>query len=560
MTGERSPALAIRLLAAAVASVLLVASAVALSRARTAPEAPPVAAGTEEAPTSPGASPDATGDPDLGASPSPSTASLPTDPAEAEEMEAGELLDAGLETARGPWADLGHEAWEPVERPVYVAHTSLTDDRRHVEADVVVAFRSERDLEELVMRLLPAAGSLAHAPDVTARRGGTEVDVTVDRDGARLVVPLEPAVQAGEAVSLRVQLSYDLTDRREVLDDGGPAAFGLLAWNASASVLGHWLPLLTMDEGPMIPWGDVGAFPAAVWSVVVETDATVVSGGTEDDCPREVEVTAGCVWVRGIALRDVSLVAYDEMVERSAPVGPFTVNAVGAPAVEAQLDGALEISVSSFRSFLRRFGPLAWNELDVAAAPLGSGAAGMEFPGLLVIDDEENIYTSMEGGFGGFVVAHEVAHQWFHALVGNGSLSSPVVDESLAQYLSYLAFADAYGQQAAERLADTSFAGRYLRARDQGVEDEPPAQPLEGFADMDSYGSMVYARAPLAWIVAEERVGRDAVVAFLGAVVGEWGLGSVSDDELLAFAREEAPGIAEALDRFWFDPTPVDAR
>lgn len=554
MTDGRSPALGLRLLAAAVTSVLLVASAVAVSRVRTSP----LAVGTEAPDAGASPSPGRSGEPSPGSSPE--AAALPTDPAEAEALGGEELLAAGLAAARGPWSDLGHPAWEAAERPVYVAWASLTDDRRHVDADVTVAFRAERDLDELVLRLLPAAESLAHAPAVTVRRGGAEVTSTVDRDGARLLVPMDPPVAAGDAASVRVQLSYDLTDRRQVLDDGGPAGFGLLAWNASASVLGHWLPLLTTDDGPMIPWGDLGAFPAAVWSVVLETDATVVGGGREDPCPQDVGAEAGCVWIRGVALRDVSAVAYDRMVERSAPAGPFTLNAVSAPDLEPQLDAALDISLSSFRSYLRRFGPLAWTELDVAAAPLGAGAAGMEFPGLLVIDDEDNIYTSMGAGFGAFVVAHEVAHQWFHGLVGNGSLSSPVVDESLAQYLSYLAFADAYGAAAATGLADTSFAGRYLRARDAGVVDEPPAQPLEDFAGMDSYGSMVYARAPLAWVAAEERIGRDAVVGFLGDVVERWGLGSVSDDELLAFARERAPEIAAVLERFWFDPAPVDAR
>ncbi|MBW3562314.1 MAG: hypothetical protein KY437_07435 [Actinobacteria bacterium] len=558
MTDRSTDDRRLRYLAAALASVLLLATAVGISRVRQEPERTPTATVTSPAPTP--TTPEDPSPPPSASEPTSPDVALPVDPAAAESMEPADLMRAGQETARGPWADLGHEDWQVEERPVYIARGSLGEDRRQVRADVTIAFRADRDLDQLVLRLLPAAESLADSPDVTVRRGGETVSSEVDRGGARLLVPLDPPLQAGEAASVRIQLNYALTDRSQVVDDGGPAGFGLLAWNPDASVLGHWLPLLTFDEGEMIPWGDVGAFPPAVWSVIVETGAELVTGGSEDPCPAEVSTGSGCVWARGIALRDVSMVAYDALSERSTSIGPFQINAVSTPALEARLQAALDVSAGSFRSFLQRFGSLAWRELDVVAAPLGAGAAGMEFPGLLLIDDEPNIYDSMTGGFGAFVVTHEVAHQWFHALVGNGSLTDPVVDESLAQYLSYLAFADLYGEAAAQQLADSSFAGRYLRARDNGVEDRAPAQPLSGFGGMDAYGAMVYARAPLAWIVAEERIGRDAVVAFLRSVVDRWALDALSDDELLAYAREQRPEIAEVLDRFWFDPAPVDAR
>ncbi|MDP9022922.1 MAG: hypothetical protein M3N57_09580 [Actinomycetota bacterium] len=539
----------IRALAALAASILLVGSATAISRTR-APEDPREEAATEadveSTPTAPFRS----------------TPDLPHEPADAEALGGDALLAAGLRAASGPWADLGHPAWPAEERPVYVGSLRLDPGRRRVEADVVVAFRADRDLDRLVLRLLPASDTLADAGtslEIVTRRDGSDVAGGVDPAGARLFVPLDPPLREGDATVLRAQLSYSVADRADIRDDGGPVGFGLLAWSPQVTVLGHWLPLLTVpgDDGPLIPIGDVGAFPAAVWSLRIHTGgAQIVTGAEEQDCPAAVRTIREepCVWARGVALRDVAVVAYDRLESRSATVGPVRVRASG-PAGMGGLDEALDISAASVRSFLERFGPLAWREVDVVAAPLSAGAAGMEFPGLVVIG--EDLYDQMDVRSGAYIVAHEVAHQWWHALVGNGSVSAPVVDESLAQYCAYLFYADAYGQDVAAQLADRAFVRRYELARDAGLQDEPPAQPLGEFESAEAYGALVYARAPQGWLAAEEAAGRDELVGFLAGIVDRAGLGFITDRELLAQARDRAPAVAEALQRYWFDPAPV---
>ena len=68
---------------------------------------------------------------------------------------------------------------------------------------------------------------------------------------------------------------------------------------------------------------------------------------------------------------------------------------------------------------------------------------------------------------------------------------------------------------------------------------------------------MVYARAPIGWVAAEDAAGRDAVVAFIAGFVDRHALGFVTDEQLLEEARGEAPAVHEALTRYWVDPRPV---
>lgn len=532
-------------LAAAAVLVLAAAAAVALTRT----------AGPEAG----GPAPQATGP--AGATTAPAPASTPDlavldDPAAAEQAGAEAVLAAGLVAAEGPWAVLGDPAWPAAERPVYVVDAEVGGDRRSVTADVTVAWRAQAAASEVVLRLLGAAPALEAAGggvEVVVRRDGRPASHDLDAAGARMTVTLDPALPAGAAGLLRIGLSLRLPDRATVTDDGTPATAGLLATGGGATTLGHWLPLLTVppDDGPMVAWGDVGAFPVALWSAEITHPGVLLTGGADRPCPGR---PAGCTQARGVALRDLSAV----VLEPGAVTGEAAGMRVAAPAGTPGVAAAAAEAAAAASLFARRLGPLAWQEVDVVTAPLGSGAAGMEFPGLLLLDT--GVTAALDGGFGSYVLAHEVAHQWFHALVGSGSLSSPVVDESLAQYLAFVFAAEQWGEAAAERLVRDRIAAAYGRARQAGLVDEPPAQSLDAFDSRGAYAALVYGRGALAWFAAEQAVGRDGVMGLLAALVRDAGLGFVDARAVVDAAARADPRIAGILERYWFDPDAVALR
>jgi hypothetical protein len=78
--------------------------------------------------------------------------------------------------------------------------------------------------------------------------------------------------------------------------------------------------------------------------------------------------------------------------------------------------------VDVFGDFGRRFGPYPWPSFSLAITPNVGG--GIEYPGHV-----------MQGpGTIERTTSHEVAHQWFYALVGNNQGRDPWLDEGLASW------------------------------------------------------------------------------------------------------------------------------
>lgn len=522
----------------------LLAAAVLLAGCTAAPPAPGPRAHASAGPT-PGASaltpaPTPTVDPTVRAR------RLLTDPATAATAPPAVLREA-VSTARDDDLEgLVDVAWQPTvttglpDWPVLTGQATIRLDGT-VDLDVVLAVPPDDD-GQLVLRWLPAATALGDAVDaLTVSVDGSPADVEVDRSGARLLLP----VTRGPHV-VRVVASYRVPERTAIADDGTPAGYGLLSRTSEALMLGHWLPLVALpgDDGPMQARGDVGAFPAAAFSVVVDHEGTVVSGGEERPCPTPRD---GCTWLQGLGVRDLAVVALADAATATAPGAAVHLDA-GVAAVDRMQEVADETAAGR-RALEDLLGPLPWPTVDVVAAPIAPGALGMEFPGIVWVDPGSWPQPGPE--LGSYVLAHELGHQWFHALVGNGSLSAPVVDESLAQYLSVLVFDALFGAGAGARLATRSLGGRHARAVAQGVPDEAPALPLDAFTSDASYGANVYGRGGQAWMDAEEEAGREAVVDALAVLVRRFGLGVVDAQVVLDVLREAAPAAAPVVASGW---------
>ncbi|MFY0570549.1 M1 family aminopeptidase [Archangium lansingense] len=265
-----------------------------------------------------------------------------------------------------------------------------------------------------------------------------------------------------------------------------------------------------------------------------------------------------------------------------------TVNGVTVESHFAARDATVGKRVLKYASdvlteFERRLGPLPFKYFRVVEAPLAGGAGGMEFPGLVTVGtalyrgvaDPGSVLQGAPGmgqmqqllqAMGGdtapldqlgkslertleFTVAHEVAHQYFAALVGSDPINAPVVDETLAQYTAVLYMEWKYGRAVAQQLRDETLVGAYHLYRISGGKDGPADRPTSDFDDSMQYGALVYGKAPLLHHASRKLIGDEAFFRALRSYVDTYRFKWTCDDCFTRELAKASPSKAQELEK-----------
>jgi aminopeptidase N len=150
----------------------------------------------------------------------------------------------------------------------------------------------------------------------------------------------------------------------------------------------------------------------------------------------------------------------------------------------------------------RLVGPYPYPELDLVDAPEAFG--GIEYPGLVYIGTV-GTYWLIEP------TVHEVAHQWFYALVGNDQLIEPWMDEAAAMYAEVLYY-EAAGKVG---LATSLLDGFRSQVRDHPRSNTPIGLPVEAYSSDWDYSTFVYLKGALFYEALRQRLGDDLFFDFL---------------------------------------------
>jgi hypothetical protein len=366
-----------------------------------------------------------------------------------------------------------------------------------------------------------------------------------DLDRALLRVPVKR--DGSNAVDVRLRFSYQVP--RSGPTGGRPLSqetIGVLSRTRDVTLLGHWFPLWLppgADADPGLSgFGDIGNFAAGAITarVRIPTGFDVVGGGVSSD--RSDTGGRTTVTEAGVGLRDLALVVGRGVRSTSTTVGDVTVRATGAARLD--IDSAAQESAADVQALADLYAPYPWAEVDVVAAPLGPGIGGMEWPGMVWV---AGLGEGLQGE-ASLALAHELAHQWWHALVGNDSIRAPVIDEPLAQYSMCLVTArQQLGDLACVGIGGGGGLGGSRR-------DACSDRPTNDFRSAEEYGRLIYDQAPGFYFALSDAVGQDATLAALRAVVARHAFGILTPaqlrDELVAAFPDRAVEVRDLWDRY----------
>jgi len=329
-----------------------------------------------------------------------------------------------------------------------------------------------------------------------------------------------------------------------------PTSYGELAFGDGILALAHFYAALAARSGDhweiadKNPMGDLGSDDVANVRARVElpADAVVAHVGALNETTTLIDHSGSALHRKTLVIdaglvRDFTLVLSKDFQTATKVVGGVEVNSYYRASEKRAGEQVLDVAAFALRDFERRFGDYPYRRLDLAEAPLVGGAGGVEFSGLATIGSvfykdldlsalpglgavagragSANLAAGITSGMREFVTAHEVAHQWWHVLVGSNSQTDPFADEGLAQYSTVLYFEDRYGTARAEHEARLNLKLPYQAMRLAGLPDGAAERPVNGFATPVSYGGLVYGKGPFFYRELRNLLGDDTFFARL---------------------------------------------
>ncbi len=412
--------------------------------------------------------------------------------------------------------------------------------------------------------------SQGHAtPPIRFVRGSCEGDNCTVRQEAPSVLVVRPRAPIAPGGRLRVVIELQGTlpeidsSRTNILAQGmeslsmlgaGEAGgdYGVLSSGEGIVSLANFYAVLARrvngrwersDHGGI---GDIGSDDLANVHATIEAPAAWVVASTGVTIATNATGARRRTEVGAVGVRDFCVMMGATLQIETRRVGEVEVRSFFLPGDREAGVRVLDAAAGALEDFERRFGAYPYSDLDIVEAPLVGGAGGVEFPGLVTVASMFYHRPELTGLTGGilsmlgagdqitqsmgqmlptmieFVTAHEVAHQYWHGLVGSDSRLHPFIDESLAQWSAMLYLEDRYGAERARRDGDLNVRMNYQFMRQLGHADGAVDRPASTFGSPMRYAGIVYGKGPYLYSALREAAGDAAFFRALHRYVETW--------------------------------------
>jgi hypothetical protein len=498
--------------------------------------------------------------------------------------------------AGSSYASLGPQALVRAKRDwphrsQYDISLEINPDTKTYKGHQKVRFinRQKRSTNYAVFFLYPNDPGLTKSKKKYMQISNTSVEgkpVKPEEDGPYLRIPFHEELLPGKAVVIELNFDATVPEQKQGGDLFSQALdelkmlmepkkrpdtdYGVFSSGKEIVNLGLWYPMLSKydaagwDEEKYSGIGDVSYFDPADFKVTITAPAqyrVVTTGAEIERTPAKDKVQYK---IDAPMARDFEVELSPIYKEASRMVDQTNIRAFYLPQHSKSGEATLESAAKAFEYFQQSFGKYPYTELDIVEAPLFGGAAGVEFPGLVTIssmlyqDDHqkqgEDVLKDLLANSPvfdqllEFVVVHEVAHQWWNAVVGSNSKMHPYIDEAMANYSAILYFEHYYGRKVAEQQMAMQMKVNYQMHRLMGGEDKPVLLPASSFEGPLEYSAIVYGKGALFFDHLRSFMGHTAFLSAVKTYYDSFWFGIAGPEDFKKIAKRKAPGKAQAIE------------
>lgn len=287
----------------------------------------------------------------------------------------------------------------------------------------------------------------------------------------------------------------------------------------------NWYPILCVyDENgwhkdPYYPIGDPFYSDVAHYevSIIVPTGYTVAHTGKQID--RKTYESRDRYEITAQQVRDFAWFASKsyELIENR--VGHTDIKSYSFSANGMK---ALEMATKALKTFNKLFGEYPYESLSVAESDFYVG--GMEYPQIVQIDsstykiakasDNKHHYNP-DGLWLEYLIAHEIAHQWWYGIVGSNEIKEPWLDEGLTEYSTILYFENNDGIQKRNMVMENFILDHIESYKAMHWTEDVINQPIHQFDTWKEYSVLVYSEGAMVHHELRNKIGDDKYLKLL---------------------------------------------
>ena len=359
---------------------------------------------------------------------------------------------------------------------------------------------------------------------------------------SQISIPLPQALAPGERIVL--SLSYELylpspTPSAETR----PVPFG---YTARQTNLVDWYPFIPpYKEGQGWVAHPAGFFGEHLVYAIADFDVSLRIADPRSDltvaASAEAEEQGEWLHFMHPAARNFAWSVSHTYTVAEHQVEGVLVRSYAFPYHEASGEAVLQTTAKALALYEKLFGPYPRQLMSVVEADF---LDGMEYDGMYFLSNGfYNLYQGTPGEYLVAIAAHETAHQWFYALVGNDQALEPWLDEALCTYSERL-----YYEQFFPEALDWWWTYRVQYYNPRGWVDGSIYNP-QGYR---AYRDAVYLNGAVFLEELRDLVGEEAFFNLLQSYVTSYAHQISSTQDFFALLREHtAEDITPLTNRYF---------
>lgn len=215
---------------------------------------------------------------------------------------------------------------------------------------------------------------------------------------------------------------------------------------------------------------------------------------------------------------------------------------------DSDLQECLNLSKHAVEYFSQNFSDYPYKKLSVVKNSFLQG--GMEYPALVMISDRVDKESLP------YVIVHEIAHQWWYAVVGNNQYEHAWIDEGLAEYSTLMFFRDNtnYGidfQKNIDACINSYKIYEKVQKKVYGKVDGVMDKKLDKFLSSPDYVAISYTKATLMFNNIEETLGRRKFLICLKDLYEKFAFKEISPAHIIASFSSSSHRDMEGIFTSW---------